>query len=435
MEEEWHRSPRDGKREQVALDDASDSSGLPEMPEMPESPGVMASSISESLDRMQLHDDYSGYEDRFRSDTFDWPRSSLALAPIGEEPATEWAVQVSSEIAEIAKKHSSGCGTCDSEEIADAPRETGEEGKEEQGDARASLDFTHCHQDSAADEPTTRLGAFSSPEVLALIAGLVQQVQRVEQDLHAHLDTQLTSLSLREELERRELGRLFADALDMERKVRVQKMAELHKSVANSNRSDDFTPTAPYDMSENSRRALADKLAECARMEVDRMVTNARQEWDTFAGSLVQLRGRILEDVTERHAQAALDLAERHLEASRALDARAGELAELQARMVNGGAIADSSSAGTGLRRSSCQHSQGEMRKPIREESRQPQLSSIRGTTSPGCKEPPTLHRLATSGPIRTSLHGAGSIGASRSCDDRSNRNSPDGCRKVMGGA
>jgi len=425
MEDEWHKSPRDGKREQVALDDASDSSGLPEMPDMPESPCMAAGSISESLDRMQLHDNYAGYDDRFHTDTFDWPRSSLALAPIGEEPATEWAIQVSSEIAEIAKKHSSGCGACDSQEIADAPREEGEGGEEEE-EARASLDFTHCHQDSAADEPTPRPGACNSSleasqlqEVLALIAALVQQVQRVEQELHAHLDTQLTSLSLREELERRELGHLFAEALDMERKVRMQKMAELHKSVANSNRSDNVISTAPYDMSDNTRRAMADQLAESARMEVDRMVANARQEWDTFAGSLVQLRGRILEDVTERHAQAALDLAERHLEASRALDARAGELAELQARMVNGGAIADSSSAGTGLRRSSCQHSQGEMRKPIREESRQPQLSSIRGTTSPGCK--------ATSGPIRTSLHGAGSIGASRSCDDR--------CRKVMGGA
>lgn len=434
MEEEWHKSPRDGKREQVALDDASDSSGLPEMPEMPESPGVMAVGISESLDNMQRHDDdYSGYDDRYRTDTFDWPRSSLTLAPIGEEPATEWAVQVSSEIAEIAKKHSSACGPCDSHEMSDAPRVEQEEGEEEE--ARASLDFMHCHQDCAGDEATTRLSGCTSheaselQEVLALIAGLVQQVQRVEQDLHAHLDTQLTSLSLREELERRELGRLFADALDMERKVRVQKMAELHKSVANSSRSDDVTPTTPCDMTENTRRALADQLAESAKMEVDRMVANARQEWDTFAGSLVQLRGRILEDVTERHAQAALDLAERHLEASRALDARAGELAELQARLANG-AIADSSSAGTAIGRQSCQHSQGEMRRPVREDSRQPQLSSIRGTNSPGCKEIkelPTLQRQAASGTIRTPLHASGSTGPSRSCDDR--------CRRVMGGA
>jgi len=425
MEHEWHKSPRDGKREQVALDDASDDSGLPEMPEMPESP--------------QLHDDdYSGHDERFRTDIFDWPRSSLTLAPIGEEPATEWAIQVSSEIAEIAKKHASSFGACDFSEMADAPREEGVEGEEEE-ETRASIDYMHCNQDVAADEPTTGLGGCNSPEaselqeVLALIAGLVQQVQRVEQDLHAHLDTQLTSLSLREELERRELGRLFADALDMERKVRVQKMAELHKSVANSSKSEDATPAAPYDISENTRRTLAEQVAESARMEVDRMVANARKEWDTFATSLVQLRGRILEDVTERHAQAALDLAERHLEASRALDARAGELAELQARVANGVA-ADSGAAGTGIRRQGCQHTQaqddgiGELRKPIiREDPRQPQLVSIRGTTSPGCKEPPTLHRQAASGPIRTPLNSGSSIVPSRSCDDR--------CRKVMGGA
>merc|ERR1719458_1877180 len=199
-------------------------------------------------------------------------------------------------------------------------------------------------------------------------------------------------------------------------------MAELHKSVANSSKSEDASPTAPYDISENTRRTLAEQVAESARMEVDRMVANARKEWDTFANSLVQLRGRILEDVTERHAQAALDLAERHLEASRALDARAGELAELQARLANGVAVADPGCGGSGIRPQGGHHSHGqddgmgELRKPIREDSRQPQLSAIRGATSPASKEPLTLHRQAPSGPIRTSLHSSGSIGASRSC-------------------
>merc|ERR1719468_826240 len=235
---------------------------------------------------------------------------SGALPPIGEEPpATEWAAQVSSEIAEMAKRHA---GT------NSGGKHTNTDRKEEELDVFDSQQRSEELQNGLAKN-SVDVSEFQ--ELLHLISNLVRQIQKVESDLHAHLETQLQSLQYQEDDERRKLARRIADALDMEKRLREEEMRPLQEALAR-----------PRDHKEP--------------LEVDAewISTAAKQEWESLSDNLMKLRRRVLEDISERHAQVALDIAERHLEVSRTFDARTGELAELQAR-VTGNILAEQARA------------------------------------------------------------------------------------------
>merc|ERR1712048_1167586 len=75
--------------------------------------------------------------------------------------------------------------------------------------------------------------------------------------------------------------------------------------------------------------------AEVLSSQVEVLSNAANAEWTAFSQSNKDLCARLLDDLSEKHARAALDLADRHMEAARALDARADELSELTERLRN----------------------------------------------------------------------------------------------------
>jgi len=135
---------------------------------------------------------------------------------------------------------------------------------------------------------------------------LAERLENLEHRVHSssvgsYVEAQLGEVvdaGRRDAEQRRELAATFASALQEEREARISDMSELRASLA--------------DMSQ----AAEASLARVGAAEVKRVSEAAGAEWAAFAESVRGLGERMLEDLSEQHAQAALDLADRHREAA-----------------------------------------------------------------------------------------------------------------------
>merc|ERR1719296_724839 len=138
----------------------------------------------------------------------------------------------------------------------------------------------------------------------AQLAGIGDLVDTRISGLATAVDSRLNDLDWR----LRDLGTCFANALDMESKLRTQDVGELREHLR-------VELAAASSNAATAAKAAANRAFE-----------------DDLIGTLEGLKQKLSDDLQEQHTRAALDLAERHLEVARALDARAEELSDSQGR-------------------------------------------------------------------------------------------------------